>query len=274
MNIQFEKNGRTYAAQASSGTSIAIALDFDGKQPNHFGVGQAKRRPVTVGDFVGSTSKGAGCNVDVIELIPHCNGTHTESVGHIVNQPVPVAKLAQESFFLAQLITLKPTNGHEGNSYDPELDAVDQIVTEKQLREAIGDSKPGIFDALIVRTAPNDAGKLSRIYGNDAMPAFFSSEAMEVVIEIQIQHLLVDLPSVDRMHDDGKLSNHHLYWNVEHGKKELNSKTRVDNTITEMIYVPDELQDGIYLLNLQVAPFGCDAAPSRPILFPVTEIEK
>ena len=43
--------------------------------------------------------------------------------------------------------------------------------------------------------------------------------------------------------------------------------SRGDATITEMIFVPDEVADGIYALSLQVAPFVADAAPSRPLLF-------
>ena len=274
MNIQFEKDGRKYVTDLDSGTSIAIDLDFDGLQPNHFEAQKATRQPIVVGDFVGSINRGAGCNVDTITLVPHCNGTHTESVGHIVNQSVSVVQLAKQSFFFAKLVTVDPTNDHDGNSYVPELRAEDQIVDVTQLRDAIGETKVGAVEAVIVRTTPNNKGKRSRIYGADAVPAFFSSEAMRLVVEIQAQHLLVDLPSVDRMHDDGKLSNHHLFWNVERDKSELNDNTRVAQTITEMIYVPNELQDGDYLLNLQIAPFYCDAAPARPILFPVTEIEK
>jgi hypothetical protein len=33
-----------------------------------------------------------------------------------------------------------------------------------------------------------------------------------------------------------------------------------------MIYVADEIEDGAYLLNLQIAAFAADAAPSRPLL--------
>jgi arylformamidase len=33
--------------------------------------------------------------------------------------------------------------------------------------------------------------------------------------------------------------------------------------------VPDEAHDGYYLLNLQLVPFSGDAAPSRPLIFPV-----
>lgn len=40
-------------------------------------------------------------------------------------------------------------------------------------------------------------------------------------------------------------------------------------TITEFVYVPSTVNDGYYMLNLQVSPIQLDAAPSRPILFPV-----
>ena len=37
-----------------------------------------------------------------------------------------------------------------------------------------------------------------------------------------------------------------------------------------MIYVPNEIEDGEYLLNLQIAPFESDCAPSRPLLLRAT----
>ncbi|MDQ3181409.1 MAG: hypothetical protein M3Q33_12915, partial [Acidobacteriota bacterium] len=64
-----------------------------------------------------------------------------------------------------------------------------------------------------------------------------------------------------------KLSNHRIFWNVEQGAFSTNEKSLVNNTITEMIFVPDEITDGNYLLNLQIAAFAADASPSRPILF-------
>jgi arylformamidase len=79
--------------------------------------------------------------------------------------------------------------------------------------------------------------------------------------------LLVDLPSIDRLFDEGKLLNHRIFWNVEEGSREVNHQTRMSSTITELIYVRDEVPDGDYLLNLQIPPFESDAAPSRPLLF-------
>jgi hypothetical protein len=90
---------------------------------------------------------------------------------------------------------------------------------------------------------------------------------MEFIVECGFRHLLVDLPSIDRLYDDGHLSNHRIFWNVEQGKFETNEYTSTRSTVTELIYVPDEVRDGAYLLNIQIAPFASDASPSRPILF-------
>jgi hypothetical protein len=87
------------------------------------------------------------------------------------------------------------------------------------------------------------------------------------MIEAGIRHLLVDLPSIDRTFDEGKLSNHRIFWNVRQGSFETNEASFTNNTITELIYVPVEVEDGNYLLNLQIAPFAADASPSRPVLF-------
>ena len=38
-------------------------------------------------------------------------------------------------------------------------------------------------------------------------------------------------------------------------------------TITEMIYVSDEIRDGLYLMDLNVTNFSADASPSRPLLY-------
>ena len=92
---------------------------------------------------------------------------------------------------------------------------------------------------------------------------------MKFIVECGFKHLLVDLPSIDRLYDAGRLSNHRLFWNVEEYSFETKSETRIESTVTELIYVPNEVEDGKYMLNLQIAPFESDASPSRPILFKI-----
>jgi arylformamidase len=87
--------------------------------------------------------------------------------------------------------------------------------------------------------------------------------------ETGINHLLVDMPSIDRIFDDGKLSNHRIFWRIEPGAFEVSAESLIHNTITELIYVPNEIANGEYLLNLQIAPFASDASPSRPVLYKI-----
>ena len=70
------------------------------------------------------------------------------------------------------------------------------------------------------------------------------------------------MPSVDRENDNGALAFHHAFWQVP-------QNPQFHKTITELVYVPDSLPDGDYILNLQTAPFENDASPSRPLLFAV-----
>jgi hypothetical protein len=95
-------------------------------------------------------------------------------------------------------------------------------------------------------------------------------EAAIFIRESGIQHLLIDLPSVDKENDEGKLLAHKAFWNVKN-VNHLNADARLNATITEMIFVNEEVKDGSYLLNLQIASFENDASPSKPILF---EIQK
>ncbi|MDT8325132.1 MAG: cyclase family protein, partial [Bacteroidota bacterium] len=75
--------------------------------------------------------------------------------------------------------------------------------------------------------------------------------------------------SLDRARDEGRLSAHHLFWEVEQGSHRVDAAEHSMRTVTEMIYVPNHLPDGRYFLDIQLAPFVADAAPSRPILFSI-----
>ena len=85
-------------------------------------------------------------------------------------------------------------------------------------------------------------------------------EAIDLLVKAGIQHLLTDLPSVDREEDGGQLLAHKTFWNYP---AEINRK----NTITEMIYVPNAVVDGQYLAQIQIPSFQLDAAPSRIFLY-------
>jgi kynurenine formamidase len=222
-----------------------------------------------VGDFIGDTRLGGSCNADHMDIIPHCNGTHTECLGHITHERISVSGLAKEALYLAAVVTIDPVAasvtcedaGHRAEQ-------TDLLITRGQLELAGLSADKSAISALIVRTLPNDDSKTSRNWTINNTP-YFSVEAMQWVVEQGINHLLVDTPSVDRLDDGGQLQAHRLYWGMTRGSHSVHDATRPEATITELIFVPDEVADGLYLLNLQIAPIVSDAAPSRPLLFPI-----
>jgi kynurenine formamidase len=234
---------------------LSIPLRFNGHQPNAWGVERATSRPVVAGDLIGDTRRGGSVNFEQYTFIPHCSGTHTECVGHITHERISIRGCLKDILIPAILVSVESDSG-------------DRPITRAALESAIDslDKSDQQFEALIIRTLPNGDWKLTAEYGEDNIPAYFSPGAIDLIVELGVNHILVDLPSVDRIFDEGKLVNHRKFWNVEPDGHEVNSETRLNSTITELIYVPDPVEDGEYLLNLQIAPFDSDCSPSRPIL--------
>jgi kynurenine formamidase len=203
--------------------------------------------PVRTEQFLGSVAEGGAVNFRDVYFNPHGHGTHTENVGHIVDTDFPVINSISSSHFFANLISVELKNQFN-----------DWVVSEESLAG---------FDlnveALIIRTKPNDHSKVQRQYSGTNFP-YLTLGAMQRIVDAGAQHLLIDLPSVDREEDGGALAAHHLFWNVP-------AEPNFQKTITELIYVPNEIADGMYVLNLQVSNFANDAAPSRPMLFDLEE---
>ncbi len=272
MEVSIQIDNKSYKIDIDYPLDISIPLKFNGKQPNAYGVQKAISKPCETGELVGDTRQGGSCNFEQYTLIPHCNGSHTECIGHITNERISVRDCLQDVFIPAALISVKPENATQtSDTYSIKLNKSDQLITRNVLEKALDRSNLKFnisdTDALIVRTLPNDESKLSKEYGEELIPPFFSNEALELIVKLGIKHLLVDLPSIDRIFDDGKLSNHRKFWNVEMGKFELNENSRINSTISELIYVPNKIKDGNFVLNIQIAAFYTDVSPNRPVLF-------
>lgn len=267
MIISIRQNDQAYKIDTENPLDISIPLIFNGDQPNAYGVEKATSKPCEAGELVGDTRQGGSCNFEQYTFIPHCNGTHTECIGHITNERISVRECLQDVFIAANLISVNAQNaGKTIETYSIDLDENDLLITRNALENSDFREQSSEFTGLIIRTLPNDESKLTKEYGK-YIPPFFSNEAMKYIVEIGVKHLLVDLPSIDRIFDDGKLSNHRKFWNVDEGKFETTSNSRSNHTITELAYIPNEIKDGKYLLNLQIAAFESDVSPSRPILF-------
>jgi len=274
MNIcTLEFAGHLYRWDMSAKThGIAITQNFSVQQPNHFGAKPAQKSTMQAGGFIGDTEQGGACNVNEIRLNPHCNGTHTETVSHVLNQLIAPHEVIDGQILLAAVITVQAGSISAKDSYNPALEEDDQVINGEQLREKLK-KIPDHVQALVIRTLPNTNAKKNRVYKSDEQHPFFTHEAIKLISpRMDLEHLLVDMPSLDRMYDEGLLSNHRIFWNIEPGCVDIAGHHNTNRTITEMIYVPDEIRDGLYGLNLQIPALNLDAVPSNPTLLEIEAI--
>lgn len=251
MRITFTHAGRSYCADLSRAHDLSILLRAAPDQVNCFWARPVAYTPVVAGDFVGSTAAGGPVNFFDVQVNPHGNGTHTECVGHIARARYIIGDCLRAHHFFAKLLSLAPVETAEG----------DRLILREQLEAGL---TQGEAQALIIRTLPNGEGKM-RLQHSGTNPPYLHHEAVEYLVQCGIEHLLLDLPSVDREVDGGALLAHRAFWQYPH-----RVEARQHCTITELIYVPDAVRDGYYLLNLQTAAFDLDASPSRPVIFELT----
>lgn len=240
MLINIEWNKKIFSVDLNKPLDISIPLRSGENNPNAFGIQQPVFEPFKFGDFVLSTQQGGSVNCENLFINAHGNGTHTECVGHISKEKITINQTLKQFFSVAQLISVEPKNN---------------IVTKKAVEELLDES----VESIIIRTLPNDKNKLAKKYsGNN--PTYLEAALCDLLREKNIKHLLIDLPSVDAEEDGGELEAHHAFWNYP-------LQPRLDATITEMIFVDDQIKDGIYLLNIQIASIESDASPSKPVLY-------
>lgn len=224
--------------------SIAIPL-HPGEQVNCYYAPPFQAEPVVMDTFIGDVTKGSPVNYYNVHLNPHGNGTHTECLRHIADLPFTITDVLQRRHFLAQVISVSSSVMPDGDSV-----VMPESVTPFLL--------PGT-EALIIRTLPNATDKKVKHYSG-TNPPYISATLCQQLREAHIEHILVDLPSLDREEDGGALAAHKAFWHYP-------ESPRTQCTITELIYVPEAIADGRYLLELAVAPISMDAAPSWPVLY-------
>lgn len=243
---------------------ISIPVLFNGPQPNIYNTTRATTKAYKGEGYVGDTRQGGSCNFETHIISPHLNGTHTECVGHITHERIAINEILKDLLTPATLLTVKPMPADETtDTYRPTKNEEDFLITKDSLCIEQSD----FLACLIIRTLPNDSTKKSRQYMN-VIPPFLSLEAIEYINQIGVKHLVLDIPSLDRTFDEGRLTAHHLFWGVEEESHEVAGQPST-KTITEMAYIADEITDGHYFLNIQIPNFVTDAAPSRLTLYPL-----
>ena len=229
---------------------ISIPITFSNKNLKAWGIDVPTKKPVQIGSWIGSVKKGAAVNFNNIYFNPHAHVTHTEGVGHITKLEKSINAQQKSFFFYARLISVYP-----------EKKGQDLIISKELISQKTNMEPP--FNTLIIRTFPNHVEKKNKDYTNQN-PPYLTENCAIYLKDLGIKNLLIDLPSIDKEKDEGRLTNHKIFFDSK--------KSGNENTITELVYIPNEVVDGDYFLNLQFAPIENDASPSRPVLFKIEYI--
>ena len=263
MKTTVDIGGRGVTVDLSSPVSLALELDFGSAQPQHFGAPPATSRPFVSPGFNGSVATGASCNCNVITVIPHCNGTHTECAGHLTREPYDAYRVVPTDLIPALVVSVEPVAANDASagteSTDPTPQKTDTLITRYALERHWRTGLPFAPRALIVRTG------YKAVPGTSA--AYLTREAATLLVERSIDHLVIDLPSIDRDHDQGRLTAHRTFFGLPPASHSLADATRRSATITELAHVPPGVSAGPCLLAIQVPAWRGDAVPSRPLLY-------
>lgn len=220
----FHFHDRQYTADLQSGVSIAR---WPAITDQAFDVGDTsvQRTAFHQTGFVGDVAAGGPCNVDVLQINPHCSTTHTETLLHIVDrtqwplEQTSIVNVATPIITPCLLLHCEPTNGdqatHRGQTYRPNLHPNDLVVSSDAITTSLNSLGIGLDEirtpfAIIVKTASGSRWT----FDSTAPVPYFSQQAMALIAASRCQHLLVDFPSVDRRDDQGLLINHRQFWNV------------------------------------------------------------
>ena len=234
--------------ETSEAIDLSMSLQASTENVRAWYVDPPRMEIVRANRFIRSIQEGGSGNFRDVFFNPHGHGTHTECCGHITQEVYAVNDVFKEYFYRATLITVDPVQLENG----------DFVVQAEQIAPYL---QKDFSDAVLIRTLPNGLDKKSMNYSG-TNPCYFDIDVVALLNEYGVKHFLVDQPSVDREEDGGALAFHHAFWNVP-------EKPNFERTITELIYVPNEVADGSYILEIQLAAFHNDASPSRPVLYKI-----
>jgi len=249
-------NNKVYAIDIDKPCNISIPIHLNDRlNVNAYYAPAAYSVAFEKEGFVGLVKKGSPVNYRHIFISPHGHGTHTECVGHIISEDINLQDCVTHFHYVSYLLSITA-----------DINGSDSIIKYDTIKEKLQEAINHGAKAIIIRTLPNTDTKLTWQYSG-TNPTYFESSIFEFLNENNIEHVLVDVPSLDKEQDGGILASHKAFWNYP------DWYSRKHCTITELIYVPNECNDGLYWLNLMIDNIHHDAVPSSPILYPMTEVK-
>jgi kynurenine formamidase len=247
------------------GIDLSRPIRFGDPAPRPWGMSPAASRPVEADGFIGDTDQGGSVNCHRLCLIAHTDGTHTETWAHLDTRGPSVSSLRLPPLMPVAVWHVPARRLSEaGETGTTGAEGMDAVITAAELKAAQRRASVKVPDlapqALLVLCEESDPGVL---------PPYLTEEAMAWLSMLPVLHLLLDVPSVDRLLDGGALANHRRWWGLDPVPNAL--PRHPARTITELVARPATLPaEGLWALHLQVPAMDSDAAPSRPVLYPLS----
>ncbi len=248
LSIALEHHQHHWTASGAP-VDLSVPVNPHSGLPRAWYKGPATVNPVRTDGWIGSVAEGGAVNFRDITFNPHAHGTHTETREHIHDafQPVDARSRSAALPFLLPAYLVHAMPEHQGEDWVVPCAALDKVS------ETLTELKPR---AIVLKCTNADVVR----DWSDTNPPYLEDGFAERLCQLGIDHLLIDLPSVDKEVDGGALRAHKAFFGSD-------TSPRSNATISELLCVPQGLQEGPGLLAMQVAPFVNDAAPSRPVWF-------
>lgn len=245
MWIQLEQHSNTYKFNANKFTDLSLSLNKE-NNVNCYDLQGPSFEYFKSEAFTGSLAAGGSVNCERISFYPHASSTHTECALHVLPVNFDMRTVQIPVLQMCRVFSVQPSL--VDGDWCLDMAALNGLSNEEK------------FEAIVFRTLPNEAEKSHKNYSG-INPAYFEPSVLTHLQNLGFKHLLTDLPSIDKESDAGRLAAHKNWFLV-------NGQAPADRTITELVYVPNELPDGLYVLSIQVPKIETDAVPSRILVYP------
>jgi kynurenine formamidase len=256
-------NDKTRAFRLTEPAPVSREVDFFPvtKAPNGFSLPRISRKTFVYKDkFIGNVGEGGACNVDILNYVPH-GLTHIETSAHILMQDenavtikdIPVQNLSG----LVYLLDITDIDAEAGRS-------VRWQDVEAKLKKI---TLP--IRMLALKTQASLQPRDTDFSGKDFL--YLSPETAEKLHDFKprINCLLLDLPSIDRESDGGKLAAHRHFFGLP--QKGCRWEDKEKRTLVELAWFSD-LQEGYYYAFITPQRFQTNAVSTGIVFHPLLEI--
>ena len=199
LRIELDHCGHTWTASGSP-VDLSVPVNPHSGLPRAWYKGPATAEPVRTDSWTGSVAEGGSVNFRDVTFNPHAHGTHTETREHIRDAFHPIDALARSGAlpFLMPALLVEAMPESRSTAHG------DDCRPSERLGDRCADVQRWAPSAVLLRCTTGDvhrdwSTRTARIW-RPVLPSGSST--------LSIEHLLIDLPSVDREIDGGVLRAH------------------------------------------------------------------